>query len=195
MLDRELVEAVKLAREAGAILLDVYGSDFSVRYKGEQDPVTEADTRVNSFLVGRIRESFPSDSIIAEETASSNSRATSNRCWYLDPLVGKKEFIAKNGLFSMMIGLAFDGEARLGVVYQPTEGKLYLCLFASQGHDLRALLRGRSPSGTPWTDEQIAGAVGLIWNARDDRYSELRGAQAAETGSGQRRVEMHYIGG
>ncbi|MFN7701397.1 MAG: 3'(2'),5'-bisphosphate nucleotidase CysQ [Deltaproteobacteria bacterium] len=125
MLDRELVEAVKLAREAGAILLDVYGSDFSVRYKGEQDPVTEADTRVNSFLVGRIRESFPSDSIIAEETASSNSRATSNRCWYIDPLDGTKEFIAKNGEFSVMIGLAVDGEARLGVVYQPTEGKLY----------------------------------------------------------------------
>lgn len=125
MLDRELVEAVKLAREAGAILLDVYSSDFSVRYKGDEDPVTDADTRVNAFLVGRIRESFPADSIIAEETASANSRATSNRCWYIDPLDGTKEFIAKNGEFSVMIGLAIDGEARLGVVYQPTEGKLY----------------------------------------------------------------------
>ncbi len=125
MLDRELVEAVKLAREAGAILLDVYGTDFSVRMKGEEDPVTEADTRVNSFLVGRIRETFPADSIIAEETATSNSRATSNRCWYIDPLDGTKEFIAKNGEFSVMIGLAIDGEARLGVVYQPTEDKLY----------------------------------------------------------------------
>jgi GTP 3',8-cyclase len=70
-----------------------------------------------------------------------------------------------------------------------TEGKLFLCLFASHGHDLRALLRGGA------SDEQIAGAVGLIWQARDDRYSELRGALAAEPGSGQRRVEMHYIGG
>lgn len=125
MLDRELVEAVKLAREAGAILLDVYGQDFGVRYKDTDDPVTEADTRVNAFLVGRLRESFPADSIIAEETASSNSRATSNRCWYVDPLDGTKEFIAKNGEFSVMIGLAVDGEARLGVVYQPTTGKLY----------------------------------------------------------------------
>jgi cyclic pyranopterin phosphate synthase len=70
-----------------------------------------------------------------------------------------------------------------------TEGKLFLCLFASQGHDLRALLRGEA------TDEQIASAIGLIWQGRGDRYSELRGAQAADTGSGQRRVEMHYIGG
>jgi cyclic pyranopterin phosphate synthase len=76
-----------------------------------------------------------------------------------------------------------------------TEGKLFLCLFAHRGHDLRALLRGTSPAGTPWTDTQIAGAVGLIWGARDDRYSELRSALMADTGSGARRVEMHYIGG
>ena len=74
-----------------------------------------------------------------------------------------------------------------------TEGKLFLCLFASQGHDLRALLRGG------YSDEQIAGAIGLIWADRDDRYSELRSQMpAATTVSGPaapRRVEMHYIGG
>lgn len=70
-----------------------------------------------------------------------------------------------------------------------TEGKLFLCLFASRGHDLRALLRGGH------SDEQIAGAIGLIWADRDDRYSELRGAMQADAGSGERRVEMHYIGG
>jgi cyclic pyranopterin phosphate synthase len=76
-----------------------------------------------------------------------------------------------------------------------TEGKLFLCLFASRGHDLRALLRGTAPSGQPWTDAQIAAALGLIWAGRDDRYSELRGAQAPDLGHGERRVEMHYIGG
>ena len=71
-----------------------------------------------------------------------------------------------------------------------TEGKLFLCLFASHGHDLRALLRG------DYSDAQIAGAIGLIWQGRDDRYSELRAsaAHAAAPGEG-RRVEMHYIGG
>ncbi|MEP6875633.1 MAG: GTP 3',8-cyclase MoaA [Burkholderiales bacterium] len=68
-----------------------------------------------------------------------------------------------------------------------TEGKLFLCLFASHGHDLRALLRG------DYNDAQIAAAIGLIWQARDDRYSELRASAAAP--SGERRVEMHYIGG
>ena len=68
-----------------------------------------------------------------------------------------------------------------------TEGRLFLCLFASAGHDLRTLLRGGAP------DEQIAASVAAIWRQRADRYSELRGA--AEAPGGARRVEMHYIGG
>ena len=73
-----------------------------------------------------------------------------------------------------------------------TEGKLFLCLFASQGHDLRALLRNGA------ADDQIAGAVGHIWQARTDRYSELRAALPVDTSlikPGEKRVEMSYIGG
>jgi cyclic pyranopterin phosphate synthase len=69
-----------------------------------------------------------------------------------------------------------------------TEGKLYLCLFASQGHDLRHLLRDAQAS-----DVQIAAALAEIWAQRSDRYSALRGASQAL--DGQRKVEMHYIGG
>ena len=69
-----------------------------------------------------------------------------------------------------------------------TEGKLFLCLFATHGHDLRSLLRG------DFSDAQIAGAIGLIWQQRDDRYSELRSAGAMGDPT-ERRVEMHYIGG
>ena len=70
-----------------------------------------------------------------------------------------------------------------------TEGKLYLCLFASQGHDLRSLIR------TGADDAQIESAIGQIWGQRDDRYSELRSNMAADTTQGARRVEMSYIGG
>jgi GTP 3',8-cyclase len=66
-----------------------------------------------------------------------------------------------------------------------TDGKLYTCLFAQSGHDLRALMRsGKS-------DKQIAGAIGLIWNQREDRYSEIRTEETAE----MKKVEMSYIGG
>ncbi len=75
-----------------------------------------------------------------------------------------------------------------------TEGKLFLCLFAHRGHDLRALLRGLS--GSPaCSDDDIAAAIALIWQGRQDRYSELRSAAAADGSTGSRRVEMHYIGG
>jgi GTP 3',8-cyclase len=70
-----------------------------------------------------------------------------------------------------------------------TEGKLYLCLFATQGYDLRALLRGGA------TEADLASAIGHIWQGRTDRYSELRGSMQADTGTGGRRVEMSYIGG
>ncbi len=70
-----------------------------------------------------------------------------------------------------------------------TEGKLYLCLFASQGHDLRALVRGQA------SDEQLASAIGHIWQQRDDRYSELRASLPPDASGGGRRVEMSYIGG
>jgi cyclic pyranopterin phosphate synthase len=70
-----------------------------------------------------------------------------------------------------------------------TEGKLYLCLFASQGYDIRELLRGGA------NDEAISSAIAHIWQERDDRYSELRTAENTPTPKGVKRVEMSYIGG
>jgi cyclic pyranopterin phosphate synthase len=92
-----------------------------------------------------------------------------------------------------------DGAGEIGIIASVTQpfcgactrarvtadGKLYTCLFASQGHDLRALLRGGA------SDDELAAAVAGIWNARQDRYSELR---AADT-PGLPRPEMSYIGG
>ncbi len=71
-----------------------------------------------------------------------------------------------------------------------TEGQVYLCLFAHQGHDLRSLLRGGA------SDAELASAIGAIWQGREDRYSELRALLPPEaSGQGKRRVEMSYIGG
>ena len=70
-----------------------------------------------------------------------------------------------------------------------TEGKLFLCLFATRGHDLRALLRNGASDG------DITSALAAVWAGRDDRYSESRAGQAPAPATGARRVEMHYIGG
>ena len=71
-----------------------------------------------------------------------------------------------------------------------TEGKLYLCLFASRGYDLRELMRNRSAS-----DAQLAASIANIWNQRDDRYSELRASLNPDSSAKPQRVEMSYIGG
>lgn len=75
-----------------------------------------------------------------------------------------------------------------------TEGKVFTCLFATQGHDLRSLLRGS------YSDAQIAGALANVWAGRSDRYSQLRSQLPVDSGADanlarSRRVEMHYIGG
>ncbi|MDH5491093.1 MAG: 3'(2'),5'-bisphosphate nucleotidase CysQ [Myxococcales bacterium] len=125
MLNRELEHATRLAREAGKILMEVYATDFDVAYKRPSDPVTLADERANAYLVRELRALFPADGIIAEESPEAAASEGRARCWYVDPLDGTKEFIARNGEFSVMIGLSIEQESRLGVVYQPATDKLY----------------------------------------------------------------------
>jgi len=97
-----------------------------------------------------------------------------------DPALGEVGFIS-----SVTNAFCRDcNRARLS-----TEGKVYLCLFADRGYDLRPLLRGGV------SDEQIASSIGAIWQGRGDRYSELRAALPAEQRTGARRIEMSYIGG
>jgi cyclic pyranopterin phosphate synthase len=96
-----------------------------------------------------------------------------------DPLLGEVGVIS-----SVTQAFCHDcNRARLS-----TEGKLYLCLFAGQGHDVRGLLRSQA------SDEQLAAAIGQVWRNRDDRYSALRGQQQPGEVA-VRRVEMSYIGG
>ncbi|MEO8121607.1 MAG: GTP 3',8-cyclase MoaA, partial [Rhodoferax sp.] len=73
-----------------------------------------------------------------------------------------------------------------------TEGKLFLCLFAAQGYDLRSLVRAPTSEAS---DADLASAIAHIWAGRTDRYSELRSAMAPDAGTGGRRIEMSYIGG
>ena len=77
-----------------------------------------------------------------------------------------------------------------------TEGQLYLCLFASRGHDLRPLVRGDAARGiAAASDAELASAIAQIWQGRADRYSQLRASMAPDDSHGERRVEMSYIGG
>ena len=122
---RELGVAIELARKAGANILQHYAEDFAVDYKTGDDPVTQADRDANQIIVEGLHAAFPEDGVLAEESGGSVDRASKKRLWCVDPLDGTREFVDRNGQFVVMIGLAIDGEARLGVVYQPTEDVLW----------------------------------------------------------------------
>jgi len=126
----ELSTAIRLAIDAGRILLEFYSAPADVEWKDGREPVTAADKAANTRIVEGLMEAFPDDGILAEETPDTARRLRHDRLWVVDPMDGTKEFIKKNGEFSVMIGLAVDGEAAVGVVYQPTAKRL---LYASPG--------------------------------------------------------------
>lgn len=126
--DHELRVALELAREAGAAILELYDRPIEVLQKfnlDDREPVTIADKIANELIVEGIRRHFPDDGILAEESIDTERRLAKRRAWMIDPLDGTNGFIDGNGDFAVQIGLAEDGEAVLGVVYQPLTGLLY----------------------------------------------------------------------
>lgn len=126
--DHELQLAVRLAREAGAAVLEYYDTPLLVEQKKDAsdfEPVTKADRVANELIVQGIRQEFPDDGILAEESVDTDRRLNKERLWVIDPLDGTNGFINRDGDFAVQIGLAVNGEAVLGVVYQPLPGVLY----------------------------------------------------------------------
>lgn len=122
----EIEVAVRLAREAGRLIMALYGSGLTVRQKGEAGPVTEADERAHEVIVEGLQRAFPHDAIISEEGTPAIGSHTGARIWYVDPLDGTQEFIARNGEFSVLIGLTIAGQATVGVVLRPVDGALFV---------------------------------------------------------------------
>ncbi|MGQ9491751.1 MAG: 3'(2'),5'-bisphosphate nucleotidase CysQ family protein [Anaerolineae bacterium] len=122
---KELETVIRLARESGAIVKTFYDVPPTVRWKDPTEPVTEADRAVNAYLVKQLSQLYPTDGVLAEESKDDLSRLRRERVWVIDPLDGTAEFIAHNGEFCIMIGLAVAGRPVVGVVYQPIDDVLY----------------------------------------------------------------------
>lgn len=125
LLTHELPIVEQLVREAGALVADFYANGFEVAWKGANDPVTAADQAANQLLVAGLSRAFPSDGILAEESRDNADRLQRRRVWIIDPLDGTREFVGRIGEFCIMVGLAIEGQAALGVVYQPVADQLY----------------------------------------------------------------------
>ncbi len=105
--------------------------------KAGGSPVTEADLEANALLVKALREAWPEEPVLAEESADNPARLMADRLWVVDPLDGTKEFLARNGEFSVMVGWVLHGEPMVGVVYLPA----------------RRLLYGAARGGGAWVEE------------------------------------------
>lgn len=135
MWERELEVAVRLAREAGAKILEYYALEIIAEEKLGADnfyePVTQADRDASRMIVDGLKVEFPDDGILSEEEVDDiDIRTSAKRVWIIDPIDGTKGFIYKNGDFGVQIGLADAGEAVVGVVYLPARDTLY---YAAQG--------------------------------------------------------------
>lgn len=126
---RELRAAQDLARETGELLRSYYAGRVVVEQKIASDnyrePVTEADRAANELIVSHLRQAFPDDGILAEESADDYQRLMRRRVWMVDPVDGTSGFIARDDDFSVQIGLAVEGEAVVGAVYQPVPDALF----------------------------------------------------------------------
>ncbi len=115
-----------IARAAGEQILAVYRTDFEVRGKADASPVTEADVRAEAVILPALAALLPDTPIVAEEAvAAGHVPKVGTRFWLVDPLDGTKEFIARNGEFTVNIALVEDGRPTLGVVLAPAPGRLF----------------------------------------------------------------------
>ena len=144
---RPLLETAKRAAlRAGVAILDVYNAAGApdVRRKADASPVTEADERAEVVIVELLAREAPGIPVIAEETAEREGLPghVPPRFWVVDPLDGTKEFIARNGEFTVNIALVEDGRPVLGVVHVPALG----VTFAAAGTGTATRQRGTAPS-------------------------------------------------
>lgn len=124
-----LVETLdRVAREAAALIRAVYATKFEVDFKAPRDPVTEADRQANALICERLATLFPDVPIVAEESEPESFAGyrSAERIFFVDPLDGTREFVARNGEFVVMIGLVEGDRALAGVIHAPQIGVSWL---------------------------------------------------------------------
>ncbi len=115
--------AVDIAREAGALIAQLFKRPQEITYKRPSDIVTDADRRSEALIVERLRSHFPKHAIVAEE--GGGQKTDSDYCWYVDPLDGTTNFAHGFPVFCVSLGLTYREEIVAGVVYDPSREELF----------------------------------------------------------------------
>ncbi len=122
-MDTYLTTAIHIAREAGALLAQLFKRPQEISYKRPSDLVTEADRRSEALIVERLRSYFPKHAVVGEE--GGGQKADSDYCWYVDPLDGTTNFAHGFPVFCVTLGLTYRGEVIAGVAYDPVHEELF----------------------------------------------------------------------
>lgn len=128
----KVLEVVKeVAIQAGQAIMEIYHScEVQIEYKDGNMPLTQADKAANGIIVERLRKEFPQCAILSEEEKDNKERLQNEYCFIVDPLDGTKEFIKRNGQFTVNIALAYQKKSILGVIYVPVTKELF---YAAKG--------------------------------------------------------------
>jgi len=127
-IEKELIEQlIEISKEAGKAILEVYNSNFDYQLKEDLSPLTKADTLSNHIICERLKALTPNIPILSEENSDIpfNIRASWKQYWLIDPLDGTKEFIKRNGEFTVNIALINNNEPVFGVIYIPVNNRLF----------------------------------------------------------------------
>ena len=116
--------AIDAAVKAGKAVIEVYKNNFSFQVKDDNSPITEADIKSNGIIQETL--SITNIPILSEENVDDLVRLKHEKIWIVDPLDGTSDFVEKTGEFTIMISLVQSGKPILGVIYWPTEDKLYV---------------------------------------------------------------------
>lgn len=154
----DMLPLVRIAREAGETILDVYDSDFAVEHKEDESPLTEADRRAHQCIVDGLKKWDPDTPVLSEEGRDIpyEERKTWNRFWLVDPLDGTKEFVKRNGEFTVNIALVQGTWPVAGVIDVPVWDTIY---FAKPGKGAYKLTLSRETLDRCSTEEELLEAA------------------------------------
>lgn len=139
-------DVIQLAKQAGAAIMEIYNKDFSVDLKADDSPLTEADLASHHCIVDGLKKITPTIPVLSEESATITwqERSQWQTYWLIDPLDGTKEFIKRNGEFTVNIALIVEQRPAWGVVYAPAKSLLYYG-GSLQASSIKESSAGKSP--------------------------------------------------
>ncbi len=142
MYEKELEAMIEAALEAEEWIKKVYAEHFSVEIKSDNSPVTEADKGADRLIREKLHEKFPTYGLLTEESKDDLSRREKDFVFIVDPVDGTKDFVSRDDEFCTNIGLAYRGEAVVGVINIPMKNVLY---YAIKGQGAYKKEKGKEP--------------------------------------------------